>query len=151
MLPNQQAFQLIFRVSTQVLRERGHCVICVVEGAGQSLLTNTGECDPSGNPVLADIGKFLKSKPGTGLRSDYKSSSTRPLHDRAIPTTSNDRLTAKILAHTPAFVLHRYAIHIASVHHAPNNGRVDIYVHAAFRCFRASVRTMRSRSPFAIV
>ena len=41
------------------LRSRGHAVIVVAEGAGQHLVPPTGRCDPSGNPVLADIGALL--------------------------------------------------------------------------------------------
>jgi 6-phosphofructokinase 1 len=44
------------------LKSRGHAVICAAEGAGQELLTkNTAkEQDASGNPVLEDIGQYLR-------------------------------------------------------------------------------------------
>jgi 6-phosphofructokinase 1 len=42
------------------LRERGHAVIIVAEGAGQEHVCAAGEADSSGNPVLADIGIYLK-------------------------------------------------------------------------------------------
>ncbi|QEN07412.1 ATP-dependent 6-phosphofructokinase [Oceanispirochaeta crateris] len=42
------------------LDRRKHAVILVAEGAGQELLKETGEKDPSGNKKLADIGLFLK-------------------------------------------------------------------------------------------
>ena len=44
------------------VRQRGHAVIVVAEGAGQELMTPTGECDASGNTKLGDIGVFLKEK-----------------------------------------------------------------------------------------
>ena len=42
--------------------ERGHAVIVVAEGAGQEHCGSTGETDPSGNPVLGDIGHFLRDR-----------------------------------------------------------------------------------------
>ena len=44
------------------IRQRGHAVIVVAEGAGQELMTASGQVDPSGNKKLADIGVFLKEK-----------------------------------------------------------------------------------------
>lgn len=83
----------------QVLRERGHAVVCVAEGAGQNLLKGTGECDLSGNPVLADIGKLLKAE----LKHRFTDADIKFIDPtymiRAIPTTSQDRLYCKILAH----------------------------------------------------
>jgi len=45
------------------LRERGHAVIVVAEGAGQHLFNNSAgqrETDPSGNVKLKDIGAFMR-------------------------------------------------------------------------------------------
>jgi 6-phosphofructokinase 1 len=44
----------------QRIRDRGHCVIVVAEGAGQEHLPATGEQDASGNIKLGDIGVFLR-------------------------------------------------------------------------------------------
>ena len=44
------------------IRQRGHAVIVVAEGAGQELMTASGQVDASGNKKLADIGVFLKEK-----------------------------------------------------------------------------------------
>ena len=45
----------------QRLRRRGHAVIIVAEGAGQEFVEDySGRKDESGNPVLGDIGVFLK-------------------------------------------------------------------------------------------
>ncbi len=45
------------------IRNRGHAVIAVAEGAGQQLIQNTGnERDASGNVRLKDIGPFLNEK-----------------------------------------------------------------------------------------
>ena len=45
--------------------KRGHAVICVAEGAGQNLLMKDESAkmfDASGNPVLQDVGLFLKDR-----------------------------------------------------------------------------------------
>ncbi|MFH1572519.1 MAG: ATP-dependent 6-phosphofructokinase [Acidobacteriota bacterium] len=56
----------------QVLRarldHRGHAVIVVGEGAGQELLGESGEKDPSGNVRLGDIGLFLRDQ----IRAHFK-------------------------------------------------------------------------------
>jgi 6-phosphofructokinase 1 len=44
------------------LRNRGHAVILVAEGAGQDLLESSNEIDASGNRKLPDIGIFLKDR-----------------------------------------------------------------------------------------
>ena len=58
-----------------VLDRQGHCVVCVAEGAGQDLTRSgggggngngsvahgTAGTDASGNPILEDVGAFLKS------------------------------------------------------------------------------------------
>jgi 6-phosphofructokinase 1 len=44
------------------IRQRGHAVIVIAEGAGQELIPETGQVDASGNKKLPDIGLFLKEK-----------------------------------------------------------------------------------------
>lgn len=46
----------------QRLIARKHAVVIVAEGAGQDLLTKTGETDASGNIKLNDIGVYLRDK-----------------------------------------------------------------------------------------
>ena len=45
-----------------VLARKGHAVVCVAEGAGQDLVDGHHAADASGNPILADIGAFLKGE-----------------------------------------------------------------------------------------
>jgi 6-phosphofructokinase 1 len=53
----------IFSYIERVLAKKGHCVICVAEGAGQDILaTGENETDPSGNPILKDAGKWLRNE-----------------------------------------------------------------------------------------
>ena len=53
----------------KVLATKGHAVMCVAEGAGQDILA-TGEqkTDASGNPILKDAGKWLRSE----VKSHFK-------------------------------------------------------------------------------
>ena len=52
----------LFESLEKRLRRRGHAVIIVAEGAGQKYIEAGGERkDDSGNPVLGDIGIFLKT------------------------------------------------------------------------------------------
>ncbi|NCN08360.1 MAG: ATP-dependent 6-phosphofructokinase [Leptospira sp.] len=44
------------------IKNRGHAVIIVAEGAGQKFFDESNEKDPSGNKKLSDIGVFMKDK-----------------------------------------------------------------------------------------
>jgi len=44
------------------IQRRGHAVIVAAEGAGQDLLTRSGERDASGNVKHGDIGVFLRDR-----------------------------------------------------------------------------------------
>ncbi|KAG1673415.1 hypothetical protein FOA52_002180 [Chlamydomonas sp. UWO 241] len=83
-----------------VLKNKGHCVLCVAEGAGQDMLGDgTDGKDASGNPILKDIGTFLKKE----LKEHFQDADIKYIDPtymiRAIPTTSGDRIYCKILAH----------------------------------------------------
>jgi len=53
----------LFKVLEERLRRRDHAVIIVAEGAGQQYVdTDSNGKDDSGNPVLGDIGIFLKTE-----------------------------------------------------------------------------------------
>eukprot|EP00892_Ulva_mutabilis_P001888 jgi/Ulvmu1/116/UM001_0120.1 len=83
----------------RLLRKKGHCVICVAEGAGQDLLARTDEFDASGNPKLADIGLHIRKL----LKSHFDLVDVKYIDPtymiRAIETTSQDRIYCRILAH----------------------------------------------------
>ena len=42
------------------MRNKGHCVIVVAEGCGDTLIASSGERDAGGNKILADVGPWLK-------------------------------------------------------------------------------------------
>ncbi|MHC1790160.1 ATP-dependent 6-phosphofructokinase [Solidesulfovibrio sp.] len=78
------------------LKARKHAVIVVAEGAGQSLLPDTGARDASGNPVLGDIAQFL-----CGEIEAYFQARNLPITlkfidpsyiIRSVPANANDRV-----------------------------------------------------------
>lgn len=78
------------------LRKRKHAVIVVAEGAGQDLLHASGQKDPSGNPVLGDIGEYLRKEIKeylTGRGMDHSIKYIDPSYIiRSIPANANDRV-----------------------------------------------------------
>jgi len=78
------------------LASRKHAVIVVAEGAGQSLLPDTGARDASGNPVLGDIAQFLCGEIEAYFR-DREMPLTLKFIDpsyiiRSVPANANDRV-----------------------------------------------------------
>ncbi len=58
-----EGVQGLFTVLKERLERRGHAVIIVAEGAGQQyVMDGAGRKDDSGNPLLGDIGIFLKTE-----------------------------------------------------------------------------------------
>ncbi|KAL3701403.1 hypothetical protein R1sor_019425 [Riccia sorocarpa] len=55
-----------------LIEERGKAVICVAEGAGQDLLPPSSMTDPSGNPILGDIGTHLQRE----IKRHFKAANT---------------------------------------------------------------------------
>ena len=52
---------LLIAYVAKTLEKKGHIVICVAEGAGQDVLgAESMGTDASGNPILKDIGTFLR-------------------------------------------------------------------------------------------
>eukprot|EP00210_Caulerpa_lentillifera_P008286 g7907.t1 len=95
----------MFQYVKKILRTKGHAVICVAEGAGQSLLkalngkNGTDGKDASGNPILKDIGKFLREE----MKQYFGDADIKYIDPtymiRAIPASPTDRIYCKILAH----------------------------------------------------
>ncbi|KAL4423922.1 hypothetical protein ABPG75_001223 [Micractinium tetrahymenae] len=85
----------------KVLTEKGHAVVCVAEGAGQDILgaEDDRKCDASGNPILKDVGPWLKSE----IKKYFKDADVKYIDPsyliRSIPTISGDRIYCKVLAH----------------------------------------------------
>jgi 6-phosphofructokinase 1 len=85
------------------LSKRGHAVICVAEGAGQELLAKDSlkEYDASGNPLLEDIGYFLKEKITEYFKSKKIKVSLKYIDPsymiRGTPANSNDSIFCAML------------------------------------------------------
>lgn len=100
----------LFEFLEQCLKENGHAVLVVAEGAGQDLITRTDaqkeEKDESGNPVFLDVGAWLKSElkrwwdrdhPGELFTVKY----IDPTYMiRAVPANATDNLYCTLLAHS---------------------------------------------------
>jgi 6-phosphofructokinase 1 len=76
------------------LEQRGHALVVVAEGAGQDLMSGSGEHDASGNVKYGDIGVFLRDaitahfdQAGTGVTLKYIDPSYAI---RSVPATPHD-------------------------------------------------------------
>lgn len=100
----------LFEFVEQRLKNNGHAVIVVAEGAGQNLIPRTEkqkeEKDESGNLVFLDVGSWLKSElkrwweenhPGELFTVKY----IDPTYMiRAVPANATDNLYCTLLAHS---------------------------------------------------
>jgi len=131
----------LLKVLERRLKDRGHCVILVAEGAGQELIgkgDGTVETDASGNPKLLDIGQFLKEKineyfqkAGMEINLKYIDPSYTI---RSVPANSNDSIYCGALG--------QYAVHAAM---AGKTGMLvglmkDEYVHLPLRMVGSGAR-----------
>ncbi|KAL0041905.1 hypothetical protein WJX79_008483 [Trebouxia sp. C0005] len=82
----------------QVMKRKGHCVVCIAEGAGQDIVQHGhAGTDKSGNPILKDIGTHLRDSFKESME-DIDIKYIDPTYMiRAIPTTTNDRIYCKVL------------------------------------------------------
>jgi 6-phosphofructokinase 1 len=91
------------------LSRRGHAVICVAEGSGQEHLVKNSpkEYDASGNPVLEDVGYFLKEKINEHFNNKNIKISLKYIDPsymiRSTPANSNDSIFCAMLG--------QYAVH----------------------------------------
>ena len=76
------------------LKQRGHAVMLVAEGAGQNLLERSNAVDGSGNIKLTDIGVYLKQRIEQYFRNKEKEISLKYIDPsyiiRAAPANPND-------------------------------------------------------------
>ncbi|KAL0047542.1 hypothetical protein WJX82_006197 [Trebouxia sp. C0006] len=82
----------------QVMKRKGHCVVCIAEGAGQDIVQHghAGK-DKSGNPILKDIGTHMRDSFKESME-DIDIKYIDPTYMiRAIPPTTNDRIYCKVL------------------------------------------------------
>ena len=89
--------------------DRNHALIVVAEGAGQDLLTGSGEKDASGNAKLADIGPFLRDRIAAYFKAEKTESTIRYIDPsylvRSVPADAEDAILCDQFA--------RHAVHAA--------------------------------------
>ncbi|XP_072981178.1 ATP-dependent 6-phosphofructokinase 2 [Typha angustifolia] len=100
----------LFEFLDQRLKQNGHAVIVVAEGAGQGMIPRTEaqkqERDESGNPVFLDVGAWLKSELKKWWERDHAGELfTVKYIDptymiRAVPANATDNLYCTLLAHS---------------------------------------------------
>ena len=100
----------LFEFLNQRLKENGHAVLVVAEGAGQDLMQRTDaqneERDESGNPVFLDVGAWMKSELKKWWARDHPDELfTVKYIDptymiRAVPANATDNLYCTLLAHS---------------------------------------------------
>jgi 6-phosphofructokinase 1 len=109
------------------LKDRGHSVVVVAEGAGQHLLDTNAATDPSGNPILGDITTVLRSEIKKYLDKINLPHSIKFIDPsyiiRSVPSQANDRVYCGFLG--------QHAVHAAM---AGKTGMVitrlmDRYIH----------------------
>jgi 6-phosphofructokinase 1 len=83
------------------LASRKHAVIVLAEGAGQHLLTETHQTDPSGNIVLADISDYLRSEIKRYFEEKKMAVGLKYIDPsyiiRSVPANANDRVYCGLL------------------------------------------------------
>lgn len=84
----------------KILAAKDFCVICVAEGAGQDIVQAgaAGGTDPSGNPILKDIGTFLRDEFHQAIKGVEVRYIDPSYMIRSIPTITTDRIYCKVLA-----------------------------------------------------
>ncbi|GIL60178.1 hypothetical protein Vafri_14805 [Volvox africanus] len=85
-----------------VLERKGHAVVCVAEGAGQELINAHTPLtkDLLGNPVLHDIGVYLKARFKMHFKDMAEVRYIDPTYMiRTTPCNSLDHIYARVLAH----------------------------------------------------
>ena len=94
---------LLARLETR-LAERGHAVIVVAEGAGQKLFVDQDlGHDASGNPVLGDVGVYLKQQINKHFHDKSIDLTLKYIDPsyliRSVPASSDDRVFTGFLGH----------------------------------------------------
>ncbi|KAL1557331.1 ATP-dependent 6-phosphofructokinase 3 [Salvia divinorum] len=93
----------LFEYIEKKLKENGHMVIVVAEGAGQELLPTKNEEDASGNKLLQDVGLWIAQSIKDHFAKQTKMPITLKYIDptymiRAIPSNASDNVYCTLLA-----------------------------------------------------
>lgn len=84
------------------IKNRGHAVIIVAEGAGQKFFDESNERDPSGNKKLSDIGNFMKDKINSYFKKENIKVNLKYIDPsyiiRSVPANEDDSVFCGFLA-----------------------------------------------------
>lgn len=84
------------------IKNRGHAVIIVAEGAGQKFFDESNERDPSGNKKLSDIGTFMKDKINSYFKKENIKVNLKYIDPsyiiRSVPANEDDSVFCGFLA-----------------------------------------------------
>ncbi|MGN0008584.1 MAG: ATP-dependent 6-phosphofructokinase [Desulfovibrionaceae bacterium] len=126
------------------IRERGHAVIVVAEGAGQHLLQQSTQKDASGNLVLNDVAALLRAEIKRYFKAEDMPASIKYIDPsyiiRAVPANASDKVYCGFLG--------QHAVHAAMA------GRTDMvvaklqerYVHLPLELITRKRRKLNPRS-----
>ncbi|CAD6337671.1 unnamed protein product [Miscanthus lutarioriparius] len=97
----------LFRYIEKRLKDNGHMVIVVAEGAGQKLIAETMQSigkDASGNELLLDVGLWLSQKINEYFKKNKMTINLKYIDPtymiRAIPSNASDNVYCTLLAHS---------------------------------------------------
>jgi len=104
---------LMLFLKNRLLQSDDGVVIVVAEGAGGHLLKPTNATDPSGNPVLPDIGVFLKDEIKKFFKEEKVSANMKYIDPtymiRSVPANSADQVFCSLLAQSAINgLMHKY-------------------------------------------
>mmetsp|Transcript_10400 Transcript_10400/g.9324 ORF Transcript_10400/g.9324 Transcript_10400/m.9324 type:complete len:556 (+) Transcript_10400:34-1701(+) len=84
------------------VKEQGHAVVVVAEGAGESLLGKNTETDAGGNRKLPPIGEFLKTKIVEYFKNKHLEATVKYIDPsymiRSVPANASDSLYCMLLS-----------------------------------------------------
>ncbi|CAN6191064.1 unnamed protein product [Urochloa humidicola] len=97
----------LFKYIEKRLKDNGHMVIVVAEGAGQKLIAETMQSigkDASGNELLLDVGLWLSQKINEYFKKNKMTINLKYIDPtymiRAIPSNASDNVYCTLLAHS---------------------------------------------------
>ena len=93
----------LLRHIDRTLENKGHCVVVVAEGAYQEEISNISEKDASGNPILEDVGRYLREEIKQFFSAGDKKKVDLKYIDptymiRAVETNTSDKIYCYVLA-----------------------------------------------------
>eukprot|EP00913_Durusdinium_trenchii_P024361 g22870.t1 len=88
-----------------LMKTKGHAVLVVAEGCGDTLLKSSGERDAGGNKKLADVGPWLRDQILAYAKRMQQPLTIKTYTIRAVPANTNDSVYCSVLG--------AHAVHVA--------------------------------------